>query len=165
MKKINNSYFMFRSDKKNKFYIKVEKDLIEIMLLAKIHLYKSELIDKIKKEMLESEANQNDINNAFPIAIAGACSNILDTDLDYIHENFDVRQASYYCISMMITTLHLNGSLSSYEKEQPDMYKAFRELWVRCFMAVQSDRERFDHCVVMPEDGNQIFKTYKCFFE
>ena len=148
---------MFGLGKKNRFYNEVEKDLIEVMLIARIHLYKSELIDQIKKEMLENGADQRDIDNAFPIVVAGACANALDAELDYIYDNFDVRQASYYCISSFITTLHLSGSLSSYEEEHPDMYKALRELWMRCYMATQADQERFGHCVVVPANGQDPF--------
>ena len=142
---------MFGLFKKNKLLKEVAHDLEEISKTLLVIPNNSETFKKIEQELKESGAPQEMIDNAWPLTVANAILYVAEKEIDFIYKNFNVRQASFYCISSYITNLYNNGSLERYKTEQPEMYSALQLFWLFCGEATKN--VEFHKCIMVPEDN------------
>ncbi len=138
---------------KNKFAEKVSEEILNIINIVKIP-ETNDTVKTIQKEMKENGAPKELIESVkFNTIVAGALSQPLEHDLDYMYKNFHERQAAMYCISTYITNIYSSGQLAEYKNEQPDMYSALRTLWQTCATAVEQNLDEYGKCIITPGEN------------
>ena len=139
---------------KKKFIVSVGSEIRKIIDIVKIPEV-NETVKSIRNEMKENGASQEDIESVkFNEIVACAVSQPLEDDLAYMYKNFNEVQGAFYCISVYITNVYNTGQLQSFEKEQPEMYRALQRLWYICAAAIENNYDTFARCIMVSEKGN-----------
>ncbi|MDB0059008.1 hypothetical protein N9F35_02255 [Gammaproteobacteria bacterium] len=138
---------------KKKFAKNVGDEILKIIDIVKIPEV-NDTVEQIRKEMKESGSPQHHIDSVkWNELVASAVSQPLETDLDYVYQNFNEVQAAFYCISAYITRIYSNGKLKIFEEEQPEMYSALKLLWYVCAGAIENNYDAFANCIIVPEEN------------
>ena len=113
------------------------------------------LLEQIHKE---TEDSGEVVDEAFTWhkLIGEVLSEVAYANGDYLYNNFTIRQAAAYTVSMHISALTDDGRIKDIKKDQPDMYDTLQKLWFFCgFLATDEEAaEEYKNVIIVPKSGN-----------